>query len=121
MVRPLKVSEIEGRRNAKTGVRIKNSRKKESTLHFTNRQIFLIAVMLLIFMGSGIGYVWSNFEGTQIGYDVSRLQEEELRLKELNQKLRLELATLKSPQYLEEAARTLGLKPAQPQQIIILP
>ncbi len=72
-------------------------------------------------MGTGIGYVWSNFEGTQIGYDISRLQQEELRLKELNRKLRLELATLKSPQHLEGAARSLGLKAATPEQIIILP
>lgn len=121
MVRPLKVSEIEGRRNTKTGVRIRNARRREGTLRLTNRQIFFIAVMLLAFMGSGIGYVWSNFEGTQIGYDLSRLQERELKLKELNRKLRLELATLKSPQYLEEAARTLGLKAATPEQVIILP
>jgi len=120
MVRPLKVSEIEGRRNAKTGIR-KNARRKGGALSLTNRQIFIIAALLLIFMGSGIGYVWSNFEGTQIGYDLGRLQEEELKLREFNQKLRLELATLKSPQYLEEATRPLGLKPALPGQIVILP
>ena len=76
--------------------------------------------MLIIFMGSGIGYVWSNFEGTQRGYDLSRLQKEELRLKELNRKLKLELATLKAPQALEEAARSLGLQEAGSEQIIIL-
>ncbi|MFC1863760.1 hypothetical protein ACFL1Z_07400, partial [Thermodesulfobacteriota bacterium] len=84
------------------------------------RQIILITVMLIIFMGSGIGYVWSNFEGTQIGYDVSRLQQEELRLKDLNQKLRLELATLKSPQNIEGAAQLLGLREALAEQIIVL-
>jgi cell division protein FtsL len=73
-------------------------------------------------MGSGIGYVWSNFEGTQIGYDLSRLKHEEFRLKDLNKKLRLELATLKSPQYLEEAAREpLGSRPLPRQQIVVLP
>jgi hypothetical protein len=36
--------------------------------------------MLVLFMGSGIGYVWSNYEGTQIGFDVSRLQQDELNL-----------------------------------------
>jgi len=120
MVRPLKVSEAQGKRNAKAGVR-RNARRKGGALSLTNRQICIIAALLLIFMGSGIGYVWSNFEGTQIGYDLSRLQGEELRLRELNQKLRLELATLKSPQYLEEATRPLGLKPALPGQIVILP
>jgi hypothetical protein len=72
-------------------------------------------------MMSGIGYVWSNLEGTQIGYDLSRLHQEELKLKNLNLKLRLELATLNSPQYLEEASRGLGLRETMPEQIVILP
>ena len=86
-----------------------------------HRQIFLIIIMLFLLMGSGIGYVWSNFEGTQIGYDLSRLEKEELKLREMNQKLRLELATVKSPQYLEEVTRNLGLKEAPPDRIVILP
>jgi cell division protein FtsL len=122
MVRPIKPSEVERKRNTRTGINITNSRtKKRSRFYFTNRQIILIAVMLILFMGSGIGYVWSNYEGTQIGFDLSRLQQDELTLKDLNQKLKVELATLKSPQNLEAAARTLGLRDALPEQIIILP
>jgi cell division protein FtsL len=120
MVRPTKRSEVERKRNAKTGIRINNSKTKKRKLHLTHRQFFVITVILFIFMGGSISYVWSNFEGTQIGYDLSRLQQEELRLKELNSKLRLELATLTSPQNLEDAARSLGLKEALPGQIIIL-
>ena len=121
MVRPVRPSEVEKKRNIRTGIRINNSRHKKRTLYITRRQIILITIILLLFMGSGIGYVWSNFEGTQIGYDLSRLQEEELKLKALNQKLKVELATLKSPQNLEAAARAFGLKEASPEQIIILP
>ncbi len=88
----------------------------------SKRQVFLILVMILVFMGSGIGYVWSNFERTQLGYDLSQLKKEELRLKEVNRKLRLELALLKSPQNLEAVAvRKLGLKQPSSEQIIILP
>ena len=121
MVRPIKATEVERKRNTRTGIRIINSKIKRKRFYFTHRQIILIAVMLFLFMGSGIGYVWSNFEGTQIGFDLSRLQQDELKLKELNQKLKVELATLKSPQNLEEAARALGLRDALPEQIIILP
>ena len=121
MVRPIKASEIERKRNSRTGIRINNSRRSRKKFYFTHRQILLISVLLVIFMGSGIGYVWSNFEGTQIGYDLSRLQREELRLKDLNLKLRLELATLKSPQSIEKAARSLGLMEARIEQIIVLP
>jgi cell division protein FtsL len=73
-------------------------------------------------MGSGIGYVWSNFERTQIGYDLSQLKQEELRLREINRKLRVELALLKSPANLEMlAVKKLGLGQPRPEQIIILP
>ena len=121
MVRPVKASEVEKNRNSKTGIRINNSRIPKRSFYFTHRQIFLTCVLLVIFMGSSIGYVWSNFEGTQIGYDLSRLQREELRLKDLNLKLRLELATLKSPQSIETVAKSLGLKEARIEQIIVLP
>ena len=121
MVRSINLSEVEKKRNTRTGIRINNSKIKRGSFYFTHRQIILITIMLFLFMGSGIGYVWSNFEGTQIGFDLSRLQQDELKLKELNQKLKVELATLKSPQYLVEAARAFGLKDASSEQIIVLP
>jgi hypothetical protein len=117
----MKFSELQGKRNEKSGVRVKNAKKRERKPRLTYHQIFLVGFLLLVFMGSGIGYVWSNFEGTQIGYDLSRLQKEERELIELNKKLRVELATLKSPQYLERHIRALGLKEASPDQIVILP
>ena len=121
MVRPSKQSEASKKRNSRTGIRIKNSRVKKKKFFLTNRQIILITFMLAVFMGCSIGYVWSNYEGTQIGFDLSRLQNDERKLLELNKKLKLELATLKSPQNLEAAARSLGLRDASPEQIIILP
>jgi len=121
MIRVIRVSEIEGKRNTGTGIRVRNTKNRKGRFQFTPRQILIMALMLFVFMGSGIGYVWSNFEGTQIGYDLSRLKHEELRLQDLNKKLRLELATLKSPQYLEEAARAFGLKAPSPSQIVVMP
>ena len=82
----------------------------------------MVVFMLFLFMGSGIGYVWSNYELTQIGYDISRLEKEEMELIEMNRKLRLELAMRKSTSKLEEIAnKKLGLKQPSPKQIIILP
>jgi cell division protein FtsL len=114
-------SEIQVKRNARTGIKLDNCRARGNRFYFTHRQIILTAVMLLIFMGSGIGYVWSNYAGTQIGFDLSRLQQDELVIKEVNSRLKVELATLKSPEYLEKAAKALGLKEASPDQTIILP
>ncbi len=77
--------------------------------------------MLLLLMGGGISHVWSNFEVTQKGYDISKLKNEERRLMDVNRKLRLELAILKSPNNLETLAKRLGLKQPSPEQIIVLP
>jgi len=122
MTRPERVSNMVRSRNAKTGVRIKNCRIKKRKLNMKSKQALLIILMLFLFMGSSIGYVWSNFERTQIGYDLSQLKKEEMKLRETNRKLRLELAILKSPQNLETLAiEKLGLKQPSPDQIIVLP
>ena len=122
MTRPDSLSKMMNSRNATSGVRMTNAKAKTSTVHVTRRQVVITLMMLVCFMGTGIGYVWSNFERTQIGYNLSQLQKEEMRLSEINQKLKLELATLKSPQNLEHLAiQKLGLSPPKPEQIILLP
>ncbi|MBW2035592.1 MAG: cell division protein FtsL [Deltaproteobacteria bacterium] len=122
MTRPEVVSEMVKSRNAKSGVRVKNCRVKRRIFHMTRRQVFLVIFMLFLFMGSSIGYVWSNFERTQIGYDLSQLKKEEMRLREINRKLRLDLAIQKSTKKLEAIAiQKLGLRQPSPEQIIVLP
>ncbi|HBF43112.1 MAG TPA: hypothetical protein DDW42_05675 [Desulfobacteraceae bacterium] len=122
MTRPQRVSGMMMSRNSRTGVRINNSRKKRLKIHITRRQVLLIIFMIFLFMGSSIGYVWSNFKRTQIGYDLSQLKREEMRLRDQNRKLRLDLAILKSPQYLERlATQRLGLRQPSAEQIIVLP
>jgi len=86
----------------------------------TRKQILLTTLMLFLLMGSSISHVWSNFEMTQRGYDISQLKNEERKLMDINRKLRLDLAILKSPQKLEARAKKLGLKQPSPEQIIVL-
>ncbi len=122
MTRPERVTVLVRTRNVGTGIRISNTRKKGRRSKVTGKQVLLILVLVTLLMGSGIGFVWSNFETTQIGYDITQLKKEELRLRELNNKLRVELAFLKSPENLEaRAIKKLGLRQPKPEQIIILP
>ena len=121
MVRRTKHSEYEKKRNTKTGIRVNNAKSKKKRLSVSRRQLLLITLILLLLVGSSISYVWSSFEGTQIGYNLIQLQQRELELKELNQKLKLELRTLTSAQNLERNARRLGLRQPLPEQIVILP
>jgi cell division protein FtsL len=117
----MKHSEFEKKRNTKTGIRVHNAKSKKNRLRVSHRQLLLITLILLLLVGSSISYVWSSYEGTQIGYSLSQLQQKELELKELNQKLKLELRTLKSAQILERRARRLGLRQPLPEQTVILP
>ena len=80
MKRREKVKKMVNARNQQTGIRIKNTRTKRINRRMSAKQFFMIVILLFVFMGSGIGYVWSNFERTQIGYDLSELKKEELRL-----------------------------------------
>jgi cell division protein FtsL len=122
MTRPERVTKMVGARNSRTGVRVKNSRTKKKQPFLSARQVFLIIALLFVFMGSGITYVWSTFEKTQIGYDLSRLKKEEMKLRETHRRLELELAFLKSPENLTlQAIKKLGLRPPAPGQIIVLP
>ncbi len=122
MTRPDSLSKMRNSRNAESGVRMENEKSKTAKFHISRRQVIITLMMLICFMGTGIGYVWSNFERTQIGYNLSQLNKEEMRLQEINQKLKLELATLKSPQNLEHLAiQQLGLHSPKPEQIILLP
>ena len=122
MTRPDSLSKMMNSRNAASGVRMANEKSKTAKFHVTRRQVIITLMMLICFMGTGIGYVWSNFERTQIGYDHSQLKKEEMRLEEINQKLKLELATLKAPRNLERLAiQELGLSPPKPEQIVLLP
>ncbi len=104
------------------GVLVKNTRAKGRGMLLSKRQVLLVFTLLIFFTLSGIGYVWSNFERTQVSYSLSALKAKELVLKENNKKLRIELATLKSTQHLESMAMTrLGLVQPSPSQIVVLP
>ncbi len=115
-----KVSSMLRSRNASTGVRIHNQRAKKPRFVLTRKHLFIITLVLFLMMGSGISYVWSNFQSTRMGYSLSRLKEKELESMERNRKLKLELAVLKSPQNLIKIARKLGFESPSYRQIIIL-
>jgi cell division protein FtsL len=78
------------------------------------------AFLLCLFIGgSGIGYVWQKNQIYELG---QQIKKRELRLAELrdqNEKLKKQLAVLRTPASLEARARelNLGLGPPNPSQI----
>jgi hypothetical protein len=65
--------------------------------------------------GSGVGYVWQKSQIVELG---RQIRKRELRLTELdgqNEKLKKQLAMMRSPQFLEQRIRELNLGLAAPQ------
>jgi len=86
------------------------------------RLFHFFAIMLFLFLLAGISHVWVNFNRTQIGYSLSRTKKEIGQIREHNRKLKLEIASLKSTERLEnKAGKEFGLRYPLPQQTVFLP
>ncbi len=93
-------------------------RKKKEPIRFI---YFLVALFLLLLV-AGIFHVGVNFKRTQTGYELSQLKKEIASAEEYNRKLKLELASIKSPKHLEDkAVKELGLRYPSPKQVVYLP
>ena len=93
-------------------------KKKKEPIRFIH---FLVALFLLLLL-AGISHVWVNFKRTQTGYELSQLKKEIASAEEYNRKLKLEIASIKSPKHLEDrAVKELGLRYPSPKQVVYLP
>src|ERR1039458_5959097 len=69
-----------------------------------------VFLLCLLIGGSGVGYVWQKDQISQLG---QQRKKRELRLDELknqNEKLRNQLAIMRSPPFLERRIQELGLR-----------
>src|ERR1700733_8501862 len=65
-----------------------------------------------------LSYAWQHFECIQMRYQIERLDSRRAKAAELNQRLHLEVATLRSPMRVEAVARDqLGLTVPVPGQV----
>ena len=80
-------------------------------------------LLCLLIGGSGVGYVWQKSQINELGKQILKRERRLLELREQNDKLRKQLAVMRSPQYLQSRIRDLklGLAPAQPGQVLFLP
>jgi cell division protein FtsL len=74
-----------------------------------------VLVCSLIFL------VWSRFQVTSVGYQISRAKDEQKQLLKINKGLKIEGASLKSLSRIEKIAKgRLGLNNPEPQQMVHL-
>lgn len=79
------------------------------------------ALAIALLAAVGVVHVTSRVLVVKVGYELSRLDQEATALTRDNDRLKLELATLRSPGQLESVARTkLGLVPPSAAAILHL-
>ena len=76
-------------------------------------------LLCLLIGGSGVGYVWQKDQIARLGRQIKSREQRLARLEEQNEKLRKQLATMRSPRVLEMRIKelNLGLVPPQPAQV----
>ena len=81
-----------------------------------------IAFLTLALLGVVLMHVWLRLQVVQMGYVLSTASKLQNRLEQENRELKVEWATLTSPDRLEATARKrLGLAPPEKGQVILLP
>ena len=84
-------------------------------------RFFLFGLLMLFFIGGSLFYVWSRIQVIQLGYEISNALKEEKTFSLDNQKLRLEIATLKSYARIERiATEELKMTKPRPDQVIVI-
>ena len=80
-----------------------------------------ILLLMVLFIGGSLFYVWSRIQVIQLGYEISNALKKERALVEANQKLRLEVATLKSYSRIEKlAVERFGMRKPEADQVIVI-
>ncbi|MBI4489073.1 MAG: cell division protein FtsL [Deltaproteobacteria bacterium] len=99
-------------------------RRQVERLRSQKRHHFFFSSLLLglCMVGLALLHVWLRLQVVHLGYVLSTTSKLQSQLEQENRELRVELATLSSPQRLEEMAWTrLGLKEPEKGQVVILP
>jgi cell division protein FtsL len=81
-----------------------------------------MVLLSFVLVGVALAHVWLRLQVVQMGYELSTTSKLQNQLEQEQRALRVELATLMSPDRLEAMARKrLGLTPPEKGQVIILP
>ena len=76
-------------------------------------------LLCLLIGGSGVGYVWQKDQISQLGKQITKRERQRAVLADQSEKLRRQLGTMRSPDYLQKRIQELGLGlvPPQPAQV----
>ncbi|MDH4205318.1 MAG: cell division protein FtsL [Desulfobacteraceae bacterium] len=96
----------------------RKTRKKNGDVKITGIWIILMAV----FIAELFLYTWCRVNCIDVGYDISKETKKQHELIALQNNLKIELASLKSPERISKIAKDqLGLKAPTKSQTIVIP
>jgi cell division protein FtsL len=86
------------------------------------QNIFWMAGLLVVLMALVWLHVWLRLQVVHLGYVLSTTSKLQSRLEQENRELKIDLATMTSPERLESVARRrLNLRQPEKGQVIVLP
>jgi cell division protein FtsL len=104
-------------RSAPRKARLDRAARAERRRRALHHGIALLCLALVALL-----YVWLRLQVVNLGYALSATTKLQQRLEQEQRELRLEHATLTSPERIEAMARQrLGLRPPEKGQVIVLP
>jgi cell division protein FtsL len=84
--------------------------------------LMTVALLAAVLIGVTLVHVWLRLQVVHVGYVLSTTSKLQSRLEQENRELKVELATLLSPERLEALARKrLGMTVPEKGQVIVLP
>ncbi len=83
--------------------------------------VFVALAVTFLLITCSLFYVWAHHQIISLGYEISRAYEKEQELLNTNNRLRLELAALKTPSRIEgKALKEFGFVKAEKEQFVIV-
>jgi len=77
--------------------------------------------LAVFFMAELLVYTWCRVQYVQTGYEIAEASQENQHLMELQRKLRVEEARLRSPERIMRIARERGLVMPDSKQVVVIP
>ena len=88
----------------------------------STRIVVIWFIIMAVFIAELLVCTWSRVQCRKFGYEISNENNKNRKIITLQNNLKVELASLKSPERLAKIAKNqLGLKTPTPAQIIIIP
>lgn len=83
--------------------------------------IAIWVALMVVFMAELLVYTWCRVQYVRTGYEITEASREHQRLMELQSKLRVEEARLRSPERIMRIAQERGLVMPDSKQVVLIP